>query len=282
MRDQADGLRRLGAGISPLTTTRRRTIAVTGGKGGVGKSTLSLNLALAYARRGSSVLIVDGDMGMADLNLLCGVAPECSLLDVVRGAPVEHALVAAHGVHLLPALNGSHRLANLEPAGRERILDEVGRLQERFDTVIFDIPAGIGDNAMAMAGAAADVVLVVTPEPLSLADAYACLKVLAHRHHLRRAFIMPNRCAPADGDEVSSRLAALVQRFLGIELCMLPPVPQDPLVPVAAAAGTPLISQNPDSPAARAIRLAARHLDALARPAAREDRPLLVAAGGAE
>jgi flagellar biosynthesis protein FlhG len=282
--NQADGIRRLNGGLELLEGTRRRAIAVTGGKGGVGKSTIALNLSLAYARRGASVLVVDGDMGMADLNLLCGVAPEKNLLDVVRGEPMEAALVAVHGLHLLPALNGSHRLANLDARARERILDGVERLRQRFDTVIFDTPAGIGETAMGLAGAAADVIVVATPEPLSLADAYACLKVLASRHGVRRAFVLPNNVrSTTEADEICSRLAALVERFLGVELALLPPVPYDPAVGAAAAAGTPLVAHAPDSPAARAIRQAARRIDALARPPARDERLrgfLLTAEGG--
>jgi flagellar biosynthesis protein FlhG len=270
--NQADGLRRLGP-VELIETPRRRAIAVTGGKGGVGKSTMSVNLAVAYARRGARTLAVDGDLGMADLNLLLGLAPEKSLLDVIQGERLEDALIAAHGIHLLPALNGSYRLANLEARARERILDAIDRLGERFDTVVIDIPAGIGENAMGLAGAAADVVVVATPEPLSLADAYACLKVLVTKQGVRRAFVLPNNVrSPSEADEIFARLAALVDRFIGIELEMLPAVPHDSAIARAAVAGTPVVAHSPDSPAARAIRQVTRRLDALARPPAAEER----------
>ena len=114
MSDQAATLRVIRNGDAPSTVAQReRAIAVTGGKGGVGKSTVALNLAMAYAARGANALMVDTDLGMADLNLLLGVAPGRSMLDVLNGTPVEEALVAAHGIHLLPALNGSYLLATM-------------------------------------------------------------------------------------------------------------------------------------------------------------------------
>ncbi len=272
MKDQAAGLRRLGP-VELIETPRRRAIAVTGGKGGVGKSTVAVNLAVAYARRGARTLAIDGDLGMADLNLLLGLAPDKSLLDVIQGDRLESAIIGAHGIHLLPALNGSYRLANLEARARERVLDAIDRLGERFDTLVIDTPAGIGESAMALAGAAAEVIVVATPEPLSLADAYACLKVLVTKQGVRRAYVLPNEVrSPSEADEIFARLAALVDRFIGIELEMLPAIPYDVAVGRAAVAGVPVVVQSPDSPASRAVRQVTRRLDALARPPSSEER----------
>src|SRR5262245_60417092 len=120
-RDQADTLRKLSRSdlVAMDEPNRMRVIAVTGGKGGVGKSTTSVNLAAAYARKGSRTLALDSDLGMADLNLLLGVAPERSLADVLAGHPISDVLVEAHGLHLLPGLNGSFQLANLDAGARE-------------------------------------------------------------------------------------------------------------------------------------------------------------------
>ncbi|MSP16544.1 MAG: MinD/ParA family protein [Myxococcales bacterium] len=268
--DQAATLRRMSGSVLEMDKPRTRVVSITGGKGGVGKSTVSVNLAVAWARRGARTLALDCDMGMADLNLLLGVAPGRSLVDVLHGLPIEEALVEAHGIHLLPALNGSYMLANLDEASRHVLFRKIATLAQRFDTFIFDIPAGIGENAIAMAGAAAEVVIVATPEPLSLADAYACLKVMVLRQQLTRAYILPNNCkSPAEADDVFARLRALTDRFLGIELTQLPSVPYDSMVPVAAAAGMPLVIHSPDSPASRAFKQVARRLDQLAE----DERP---------
>src|SRR5262245_63783571 len=113
MTDQAATLRVINGGSKAAPA--RRAIAVSGGKGGVGKSTIALNLAIAYAQAGARTLMVDTDLGMADLNLLLGVAPEKSLLDALGGTPVEDVLVSAHGISLLPALNGSYLLSTVGP-----------------------------------------------------------------------------------------------------------------------------------------------------------------------
>jgi flagellar biosynthesis protein FlhG len=263
--DQAATLRHLARGVIPLDARRERTIAITGGKGGVGKSTLAVNLAVAYARRGARALAIDGDLGMADLNLLLGVAPERSLLDVVRGCPVEQILVAAHGIHLLPALNGSYALENLDAPARDALLAAIQSLDRSFDTRIVDVAAGIGATQTCLAGAVADPVVVVTPEPLSLADAYACLKVLARHEGVQHAHVVANRVrSQAEADEVVARLTALVGRFLELRLSALPAIPLDPLVADAAASGVPLVLSHPDAPASRAIKQLARRLDALA------------------
>ena len=263
--DQAATLRRLSGGPSGAITPRRpRVVSVTGGKGGVGKSTVALNLAVSWAARGARTLAFDGDMGMADLNLLLGLAPTRSLIDVLEGAAIEDVLVAAHGIHLLPALNGSYRLANLDNVSRTRLLERLAALGSQFDTLVIDTPAGIGANAIGLAGAAPEVLVVATPEPLSLADAYACLKVLVTRQRLTHAYLVPNAVrSPSEADEVCTRLVGLVDRFLGISLSPLPPIPHDASVAEAAAAGIPLALYRPDSPAARALKQLARRLDVL-------------------
>ncbi|MCX5742150.1 MAG: P-loop NTPase [Proteobacteria bacterium] len=243
----------------------RRAYAITGGKGGVGKSTIAVNLAIAQARTGARTLMVDTDLGMADLNLLLGIAPDKSLLDALGGTPIRDVLVGAHGIQLLPALNGSYLLATLGPVGLRRILEMVAELAREFDTLVFDIAAGIGQAQTTFAGATSDTIVVVNPEPLSMADAYACLKVLSVEQGLRHAYIVPNRVVSrAQADELSARLGALVTRFLDLEITALPPIPADPAVSEAAQIGVPLVVHAPDSPAARAITHLTRTLAAAA------------------
>lgn len=264
--DQAASLRVIRGAAEP-TVWRERVVAVTGGKGGVGKSTIALGLASAYAIDGARALLVDTDLGMADLNLLLGVAPGRSLLDALGGIPVEDVLVSAHGLQLLPAQNGSFALATMSDRSRARALELCGQLSARFDTLVFDIAAGIGAHQAGFAAAAADRVVVVNPEPLSMADAYACLKVLVTEHGVRSAYVLPNRVVGrAQGDEIVLRLTDLVTRFLDLELIALPAIPADPAVTEAAHHGVPLLRHRPDSPAARAIRQVARALDAHASP----------------
>jgi flagellar biosynthesis protein FlhG len=263
--DQAGTLRQLrDDSVTSISSRKPRAIAVTGGKGGVGKSALAVNFAVTYAALGARTLLVDGDLGMADLNLLLGVAPERSSLDVLQGLPVEEALVPAHGLFLLPALNGCFQLENMNGEARGRLLDAIDGLAGSFDTLIIDIGAGIGKNQIEMAGVVPTVVVVATPEPLALADAYACIKVLNRKQQLQRAYVLPNRVRnQAEADEVVGRLNSLVTRFLDFTLVPLPAIPFDSAVVDAAAEGRPIVLSRPDSPASRAIRQAARRLDLL-------------------
>jgi flagellar biosynthesis protein FlhG len=274
MPDQAATLRvihsgRIANGERPAKPTPqavpRRAVAVSGGKGGVGKSTIALNLAIAYSQLGARTLVVDTDLGMADLNLLLGVAPDKSMLDALSGAPLDEVLVKAHGIDLLPALNGSYLLSTIGPTAQRRLLELVSSLSERFDSLVIDIAAGIGQAQTTFASATADALVVVNPEPLSMADAYACLKTLSIQQGVRHAYVLPNRVTSrAQANELTARLGALVSRFLELEITALPPIPSDPQVTEAAASGVPLMIHAPDSPAARAIRQLTRVLSSLA------------------
>jgi len=256
-----------GADIVALHPRRNRVIAMTGGKGGVGKSTIAVNLAVTYASRGSNTLAVDADFGMADLNLLLGVAPKKNLLDIINGSHIDEALVSCHGISLLPALNGSFALESMSARRRRVAFDAIESLNDRFDTLIIDVAAGLGANQTAFAGAASDVLIVATPEALSLADAYACMKVLALRQGIKTAYIVPNRVrSEAEGEEVFARLQSLVSRFLDLKLICLPAIPYDSRVNESGATGVPFVRAYPDSPASRAIRSLARRLDTVAVP----------------
>jgi len=263
MTDQAATLRVI-HGSKPSSAPPRRAIAVSGGKGGVGKSTVALNLAIAYSQLGARTLMVDTDLGMADLNLLLGVAPDKSLLDALSGTPIEDILVSAHGIDLLPALNGSYLLSTIGPTAQRRVLELVSTLSERFDTLVIDVAAGIGQAQTTFASATSDAIVVVNPEPLSMADAYACLKTLATQQDVRHAYVLPNRVTSrAQANELTARLGALVTRFLDLEITALPPIPADPQVTESAQYGIPLMIHAPDAPAARAIRQLTRVLSSL-------------------
>lgn len=250
------------AGFAGGSPRRTRVIAMTGGKGGVGKSCLTANLAVHYARRRGKVLVLDADLGTADLNLLFGVAPRRSLLDVLEGHPIEDVLVETCGIHLLPGLNSSFRLANLGPRERQSLLHAVDSLQHRFDTLLVDCAPGLDEGTVAFAAAAADIVLVVTPEPTSLADAYACAKALRRDHGVRRMHLLPNAVrSAAEAQELVKRFTRLVGRFLDVSITPLPAVPFDAHLSAAAVAGVPLMVRTLDSPASQALVQAARRLD---------------------
>ncbi len=262
--DQALTLRKmLEAGLMPEATHQKtRVISITGGKGGVGKSTVAANLAVHYGTRRSKVLVLDADLGMADLNLLLGVAPDKNLLDVLEGEDPQRVLTEAHGIHLLPACNASTKLANITDAQRAMLLSSIDVLEHRFDTLIVDCAAGIASNSVGFAAAAMDIIAVVTPDPTSLADAYACLKVLSREYSVKRMYVLPNNVrSQVEADGVIQRMTMLASRFLDLSLIPLPAIPYDPAVRSAGAAGIPFVLHVPDSAASRAVAQVARRLD---------------------
>lgn len=265
---QAAGIQQLReARVIPLHIHRRRFLAVTGVKGGIGKSTLSVNLAYAFARQNSKVALVDGDMGLADLNLMLGVAPERSLADLAQGACVTDCLAEVHGMNLLPGLNGSYDLANLDSSAHGRIMEGIIELTQSFETVILDAPAGIERNAIEMTCQAEDIIVVVTPQPTAIADAYGCNKVLHTRHDVDRVYLLVNEVrSMAQGHEVVDQMMALAARFLpNLEVVPLPFVPHDMTLPHFAALGMPAVLAAPDAPASRAITKVARALDLMSQ-----------------
>lgn len=277
--DQAHGLR-VRRGVRPATSTtppppppRRRVrqpgdplrIAVTSGKGGVGKSQVSASLAVGFAQRGRRTLLVDADLGLASLDLLLGVRPSRDLLEVVRGrATLDELLVPTPaGPVLVPACPGRYEMANLGAAERAALLAAFDQLARRFDVVIFDTGAGIHGSSVDFASAADEVLLVVTPDPSSLRDAYAMAKVLRGRAGFERVHVVANQVANArEGGAVFDRLDALVRRFLELRLVFAGPVPRDASVVEANRSGAPVVLRAPRSPAASALEALCHRLDA--------------------
>ena len=196
MMDQAAGLRAL----HPLRPVR--VISVTGGKGGVGKSNVSLNLAIARGQLGQSVLLLDGDLGLANVDVLLGLRPVRNLSHVLDGkaALEDVVLVGPAGIRIIPAASGMHRMAALSRAEHAGLIRAFGDLGHGLDTMVIDTPAGLSESVIAFTNASQEIVVTVCDEPASLTDAYALIKVL-HRDHGRDRFrIVSNRCpTPGEG-----------------------------------------------------------------------------------
>lgn len=234
-----------------------RVITVTSGKGGVGKTNVAGNLAVALAQRGQRVLVVDGDLGMADLNLIYGIAPRLNLLDVLNGERSITEVIAEGpaGVRILPACPASFRMANLTDLERHQMCTAIGQLEGSYDMIVVDTGAGIGATSMTFAAAADQTLLVITPEPASIADGYAVAKVLSSRLGVRRLLVLVNQVAgPLDAQQTFRRFATLVGRFLDVSLHPIGHVPLDRGVPCAVRAGRPFQLVSPEGPAARGLR----------------------------
>lgn len=268
--DQANGLRDLVArdrGARPPL----RVVAVTSGKGGVGKTHLACNLSVIAARAGRRVLLLDADLGLANADIVLGVAPHRHLGHLLDGrAPLEDVLATGpDGVRILAASTGIQELTRLDDAQKLRLVTALDAVEDRFDTVFVDCGAGIGDNVLFFAGAAQEAILVCSPEPTSLTDAYAAVKVLSQQGGVEHFAVVVNQVpTEAHGRQVFDRLSSVTGRFLQARLRFLGAVPRDENLQRALMAQRPVIDLFPRSPSSRAFQaLADRLLDRAPPPA---------------
>jgi len=245
------------AAPAPASLRLARTLAVASGKGGVGKSTIALGIAMAAAERGVKTALVDADLGLANLDLLCGVRPERTAADWLGGrAQLSQCFVTvAPRLWLLPGASGIARLADLERPHRERLIEGLARVAAHVELMVVDLGAGIGAGTLDIAAAADRLRLVATPEPTSLADAYGFAKACV-RHGRRDGWSCVASMANDrnDGERAMERLAHAARTHLGIQIEALGTVPADRAVPRSVRTRTPLMVASPGSPAARAVR----------------------------
>jgi flagellar biosynthesis protein FlhG len=254
----------LGAGhAAEWSRPRTRTLVVTSGKGGVGKSNLAANLALAMAERGARVLLVDGDLAQANLDLLLGVHPRWDVSHFLAGERTfDETLVAAGvGVRLAPAASGAPDLADLDDLRRETWWRAIGAVEPAPDLVLVDTAAGASRQTTELCRAAHETVVLTTPEMPAFSDAYALVKLL-HQQGLMRAprLVVSMATSAEEGDETAHHLALVARRFLRVELDLLGQVPFDAAVPRAVRLQEPVLRAFPESAAARAYRAMAASL----------------------
>jgi flagellar biosynthesis protein FlhG len=255
--------------VGALEATPPRVIAVTSGKGGVGKSNVTANLALAFARRGERVCILDADLGLANVDVLFGLSPHRSLLHVLRGECrlADVIIDGPGGVRIVPAASGFAELTALGPEERLALLAEVDALDGAFDVLLVDTGAGISENVLYFASAAAEALVVITPEPTAITDAYALIKVLATRHGRRDFLVLVNMAEHETAARAAfTRLARVAARFLRVRVEYAGYVPFDDAVSQAVCQQRPLLLTAPGTSAARAIGGLAQRL--AVRPAA--------------
>lgn len=242
---------------------RTKTISITSGKGGVSKTTTVANLSLALAKRGHKSLILDGDLGMANVDIMFGVRPKSSIYDVINGncRVDEVVLEVAQGVHLLPGGSGIYGLHNLDVIQKQNLLDQIEALEGKFDYLLVDTAPGIDENVLYLNSASQEIVVVVTPDPASLADSYALIKVLNQRKGESRFSVLINMVK----DEVEAmyifkRLSDVAARFLYVSLDFKGYIPLDPNLRQATKAQQLIVSSFPTSPSSRGFDALAEKL----------------------
>ncbi|MEE2681388.1 MAG: MinD/ParA family protein [Planctomycetota bacterium] len=237
--------------------------AFVSGKGGVGKSNLALNLSIALACRGKKVVLFDADMGMANLDVLCGLTPQATLEDVVKGrARLRDVLVTGPGgFQLVPGASGVAAMANLDGLSRRRIISQLSLLDDVADHLLIDMGAGISSSVIPFAAVADRVVVVTTPEPTAMTDAYGVIKALVNRGFGSRLELVVNMAhTHEEGLGVFRRIERVVDRFLGVQLRLAAVLPHDPLLSSAVRVRKPVLLASPHAPITRAIDGLARSI----------------------
>lgn len=230
-----------------------RVISVTSGKGGVGKSNVVSNLAIALSMLGKKVLIIDADLGLGNLDVLLGLSPVYNLNHVLNGekALSEILIEGPAGIKIIPAGSGIQELTSLGQHEKLKLLDELDMLEEQFDIMIVDTEAGISENVTYFTVAAQEIVVVVTPEPTSITDVYALVKLLATRYSEHHFKVLVNMAKDSeDALEVFRKLANVAGRFLDISLDYLGCVVKDDKVVEAVKRQRAVSELFPDSEAA--------------------------------
>ena len=239
-----------------------QVIAVTGGKGGVGKTSVAVNMSIALAERGQRVVLLDADLGLANVDVLLGLSARRTLADVIAGrcALEEIMLDAPGGIRIIPASSGTQSMVNLRPQEHAALIHAFGTISDSLDTLVVDTAAGISDSVLSFVRAAQECLLVVCDEPSSITDAYALLKLLNRDHSMSRFRVLTNMSRSSrEGAALFNKMSQVCERFLDVTLYHVADIPWDENVRKCIQRQRPLMLGAPKSRAAQAFReLAAR------------------------
>jgi flagellar biosynthesis protein FlhG len=243
-----------------------RVLTVTSGKGGVGKTNICANLAIQLARQGFRTCLFDADLGLANVNILLKLYPEYNLEDVLFGNKCIDDIVINnhHGIDIIPGSSGVAKLADLDQKQIKQLIASFSKLQQ-YDYILFDTSAGISRNVISFCMAASQIILVITPEPTSLTDAYALLKVLSLNGHTEEVLVVVNQTKNVRIAKLAyNKLKDTVQKFLPINITPLGTVLKDAQVTEAVKEQEPFLLKAPQSLASRCIQSLTKQL--LAKP----------------
>lgn len=255
---QLSGLRRA-AGPGPV-----QVIAVTGGKGGVGKTSVAVNLSVALAASGRRVMLLDGDLGLANVDVFLGLSPRYTMAQVLSGERTLEEIIieSPHGVQVVPGASGVAEMANLSAAAHLGLVQAFSSLANRLDTLIVDTSAGIAHGVVQFTQAAQHVLLVICDEPASMTDAYALAKVLSRNHGVGKFHVLANMArTPGEGAALFDKFQRVTSRFLDITLEYIGEIPEDPYLRRAIREQRPVVAAFPAAPAARAFKKVALKAD---------------------
>ncbi|MDA8387855.1 MAG: MinD/ParA family protein [Nitrospiraceae bacterium] len=231
---------------------RVKTLTVASGKGGVGKTNVAVNLAVAAHKLGKKVIILDADLGLSNIDVLLSLAPKWNIQHVLAGQKTfpEIMVEGPHGIKILPASSGVQELTRLDEFQRLKIMEEFDAYTGNFDLLIIDTAAGISENVAFFCVAAEETLVVTSPEPTALTDAYALIKVLFTRYQEREFSVIINSArGPKEAFDIFKRLMLVTERFLNVSLNYVGYIPVDGSVGKAVRAQKPFVDMFPGSEA---------------------------------
>jgi flagellar biosynthesis protein FlhG len=239
-----------------LNMPATRVLSITSGKGGVGKTAVVSNVAVALAKQGKKVLIIDADLGLANVDVVLGLAPPYNLNHFFNGErSLEEVMVEGpHGLKILPAGSGVQQYTRLDGQLKMRLIESLDALEEQFDVVLIDTEAGISDNVTYFNVAAQDILVVTTPEPTAITDAYALMKLLSTQYHQKRFLLAVNSVRePDEGLDVFEKLTMVSGRYLDISLDYLGCIPFDRQMHESVREQQVMVDLSPDHKVAKAF-----------------------------
>lgn len=266
--DQAENLRTIIKRQNQKAASNARVIAVTSGKGGVGKSSVSINLALQFRRMGKRVIILDADFGLANIEVMFGVIPKYNLSDLIyKGRTLSEIIIEGpEGVGFISGGSGIAKLVNLDKEQIKRLVSKMAELEDIADVVIIDTGAGISPSVMEFLMACPETIIVTTPEPTSITDSYALLKALSmyegfNKNETKVRVIANKVMSIEEGKNLFEKLSMVVSQFLNIELDFLGIIPQDSSISKAVMRQKPVSIMYPAAPATKCFETITNSLE---------------------
>lgn len=262
MEDQAQKLREL-MKTKPQTgqtgpTKKTRIITVASGKGGVGKTNLSVNLAIAYAKIGKKVIVMDADLGLANVNIMLNVIPKYNLYHVIRKQKTMREIMidTEFGIQILAGASGFSKIANLSEEERQNFITELYTLSNA-DIIIIDTSAGVSSNVLSFIAAADDAIIITTPEPTAITDAYGIIKIIAtevENLNINLKLVVNRVKTVTDARKIADRIINISGQFLNLKVDYLGCIYEDPIVSSSVIRQRPFIVNDPKSKAAISVQ----------------------------
>jgi flagellar biosynthesis protein FlhG len=260
MEDQAQKLRELmkAKPVAAPAAKKTRVITVASGKGGVGKTNMSVNMAIAYARMGKRVIIMDADLGLANVNILLNIIPKFNLYHVIRKQKTMREIMVDtdYGIQMIAGASGFSKIANLSEEERQSFITELYTLSNA-DIIIIDTSAGVSSNVLSFIAAADDAIIITTPEPTAITDAYGIIKIIAtevENLNIGLKLVVNRVKNVTEGRKVAERIINISGQFLNLKVEYLGCVYEDPIVQSSVLKQRPFMVQDPKSKAAISVQ----------------------------